>query len=68
MYSATLHLEPAFPDNKFGHISAVGIDFICKLLVKNPAERMTTGEALKHQFIRQALPPVSRAQEDPPTT
>ena len=65
VYSATLHLEPAFPENKFRHISAIGIDFIRKLLVKNPAERMTTGEALKHPFIRQALPQASQTQVDP---
>ncbi len=65
VYSATLHLEPAFPDNKFKHISSVGIDFIRRLLVKSPAERMTTGEALNHQFIRQALPKASQSLVDP---
>lgn len=65
VYSATLHLDPAFPDNKFKHISAVGIDFIRRLLVKNPAERMTTGEALNHEFIQRALPPCLRVSVDP---
>ena len=65
VYSATLHQEPAFPDNKFKHISAAGIDFIRRLLVKNPAERMSTGEAINHQFIRQALPLASQAQIEP---
>lgn len=52
VYSATLRHEPIFPDNKFKHISASGIDFIRRLLVKNPDERMTTTEALNHPFIR----------------
>lgn len=55
VYAATLQHEPLFPDNKFKHISAAGIDFIRRLLVKNPDERMTTAEALNHPFIRNVI-------------
>ena len=55
VYAATLQNELTFPDNKFKHISPVGIDFIRRLLVKNPDERMTTAEALVHPFIKNGI-------------
>lgn len=34
------------------HLSIEAIDFISKLLVKDPEERMSAEDALKHKFIQ----------------
>ena len=51
VYDATMRQEPTFPEKKFGHLSPACIDFMKRLLVKDPATRMTTEEALVHPFI-----------------
>mmetsp|Transcript_28811 Transcript_28811/g.27602 ORF Transcript_28811/g.27602 Transcript_28811/m.27602 type:complete len:975 (-) Transcript_28811:99-3023(-) len=51
VYEATLTKDPKFPDSKFRHLSPMCLDFMKKLLVKDPADRMTTGQALQHPFI-----------------
>lgn len=40
-----------FPDELFEDVSPEAKDFIAKILVKNPAERMTAKEALKHPWL-----------------
>lgn len=51
VYEATLHQEPSFPDKKFRHLSPACMDFMHKLLVKDPTCRMSTSHALSHPFI-----------------
>lgn len=51
VYKATSTQDPIFPDKKFRHLSPVCMDFMKKLLVKDPSLRMTTGQALRHPFI-----------------
>ena len=51
VYAATLNQEPVFPDSKFKHISPFAIDFIKRLLVKDPDQRMSIEEACSHPFI-----------------
>ncbi|KAL1463047.1 hypothetical protein WDU94_014838 [Cyamophila willieti] len=40
-----------FPDELFEDISPEAKDFIAKILIKNPKERMTAKEALKHPWL-----------------
>ena len=51
VYEATLQQEPVFPEKKFRHISAKCMDFMRRLLVKDPNLRMSTEAALAHPFI-----------------
>eukprot|EP00569_Conticribra_weissflogii_P006495 CAMPEP_0171332994 /NCGR_PEP_ID=MMETSP0878-20121228/3740_1 /TAXON_ID=67004 /ORGANISM="Thalassiosira weissflogii, Strain CCMP1336" /LENGTH=688 /DNA_ID=CAMNT_0011833867 /DNA_START=114 /DNA_END=2180 /DNA_ORIENTATION=- len=43
--------EPTFPDDKWGHISDEGVDFVRKLLTKDPAKRLTAQGALHHRWL-----------------
>jgi serine/threonine protein kinase len=43
--------EPTFPDDKWGNISDEAIDFVLRLLTKDPAKRMSASEALRHEWI-----------------
>lgn len=62
VYEATLKQEPVFPDKKFRHISAKCMDFMRRLLVKDPSLRMSTEAALAHPFIsNNSLPQYSGA-------
>lgn len=45
-------MEPDYSKSRFGQISPEGLDFIKKLLVKNPKKRMTARDALKHKFFK----------------
>lgn len=51
VYNATLTQEPSFHEKKFRHVSECCIDFMQRLLVKDPTLRMTTTQALQHPFI-----------------
>ena len=51
VYKATSTQDPVFPDKKFRHLSPVCMDFMRRLLVKDPNQRMTTWHALRHPFI-----------------
>eukprot|EP00605_Chrysophyceae_sp_TOSAG23-4_P001959 GSChrysophyteH1.ASY1.ANO1.2170.1 assembled CDS len=53
VYEATRTREPSFPENKFRHLSTSCIDFLKRLLVKDPEKRMTSAEALNHPFLLQ---------------
>ena len=52
VYEAIKTQEPSFVDSKFQHLSPTCIDFVQRLLVKDPELRMTTAEALAHPFIK----------------
>ena len=54
VYEATRTQEATFPENKFKHVSSTCIDFMRRLLVKNPLKRMTSAEALEHPFLMKA--------------
>ncbi|KAH9489656.1 Serine/threonine-protein kinase 17A [Bulinus truncatus] len=41
-----------FPDDLFGHINPLAKDFIEKLLVKKPRDRMTARQCLDHPWLR----------------
>ena len=43
--------DPTFPDDKWGHISDEAIDFIKKLLTKDPGKRLSATEALGHRWM-----------------
>jgi calcium-dependent protein kinase len=51
VYNAILTKEASFADKKFKHVSNACMDFMKRLLVRDPRHRMTTGEALLHPFI-----------------
>ena len=73
VYQATISQEPVFPEKKFRHVSGVCMDFMRKLLVKDPNMRMSTAQALAHPFITGGLgalymhmPPAGGQQIMPP--
>jgi serine/threonine protein kinase len=41
-----------FLNSDWKHVSLDAKDFIKRLLIKNPAERMTISEALQHKWLR----------------
>ncbi|KAL3783906.1 hypothetical protein HJC23_007644 [Cyclotella cryptica] len=43
--------DPIFPDDKWGHISDEAVDFVRKLLHKDPAKRLSASEALRHRWL-----------------
>jgi calcium-dependent protein kinase len=51
VYQAILTKDASFADKKFKHVSNCCMDFMKRLLVRDPRYRMTTGEALLHPFI-----------------
>ncbi|CAE7465185.1 CPK20, partial [Symbiodinium microadriaticum] len=51
IHKSTLTKEAEYPERKFKHVSPVGIDFMRRLLVKSPDDRMTADDALRHPFI-----------------
>ena len=53
--------DPAFPDDKWGHISDDGVDFVKKMLSKDPANRLSAEQALKHRWLM-TNKPVERQQ------
>lgn len=73
VYQATISQEPVFPEKKFRHVSGICMDFMRKLLVKDPSLRMSTAQALAHPFITGGLgtvympmPPAGHQQIMPP--
>lgn len=51
VYNSILTKEASFADKKFKHVSNSCMDFMKRLLVREPRYRMTTAEALAHPFI-----------------
>jgi serine/threonine protein kinase len=43
--------EPTFADDKWGGISDEGVDFVRKLLAKDPAKRLSAAQALSHRWL-----------------
>lgn len=43
--------EPTFADDKWGNISDEGVDFVRKLLTKDPERRLTADQALSHRWL-----------------
>jgi len=43
--------EPVFSDDKWGHVSNEGVDFVQQLLAKDPAKRMSAPQALSHPWL-----------------
>ena len=51
----TINLPASHPPQlrqKFPHITALGIDFLSRLLAYDPEERLTAEEALKHPYFK----------------
>ncbi|XP_052091910.1 serine/threonine-protein kinase 17A-like isoform X2 [Mytilus californianus] len=46
-----------FPESLFSHLSSASQDFICKLLVKHPKNRMNTKQCLEHPWISGIVSP-----------
>lgn len=46
--------EASFPLKRFGKITSGCIDFVKKMLTKDPNKRMSLEESLKHPFINSA--------------
>jgi serine/threonine protein kinase len=51
VYSAILSKEVVYADKKFKHVSAACLDFMRRLLVRDPNSRMSIADALEHPFI-----------------
>eukprot|EP01038_Epipyxis_sp_PR26KG_P006797 gene6797-9310_t len=51
VYHSILTKEASFQDKKFKHVSNSCMDFMKRLLVREPKGRLTTSEALQHPFI-----------------
>jgi serine/threonine protein kinase len=45
--------EADFTSKRFSHVSALALDFLQKLLIKDVNRRLTPQEALAHPFIQQ---------------
>jgi len=43
--------EPTFTDDKWGHVSDEAVEFVRKLLTKDPAKRLSAAEALSHRWL-----------------
>lgn len=43
--------EPTFPDDKWGHVSDEAVEFVRKLLTKDPAKRLSAAQALQHRWL-----------------
>lgn len=54
IHNSTLTKEAEFPTKRFRHVSPVALDFMRRLLVKDPQRRMTLTDALLHPFITNA--------------
>mmetsp|Transcript_14897 Transcript_14897/g.13466 ORF Transcript_14897/g.13466 Transcript_14897/m.13466 type:complete len:810 (+) Transcript_14897:330-2759(+) len=67
VYAATLTQEPVFIEKKFKHVSPGCIDFMKRLLVKDPEKRMNLADALVHPFITGLLAPLSLPSPPPLT-
>lgn len=51
IHQSTLTAQAEFSERRFRHVSPIGIDFMQRLLNKNPDLRMTSDQALAHRFI-----------------
>jgi len=56
LFERILHAQFDFPSPEWDDISAQAKDFVKKLLVVNPAQRLSAGQALAHEWIQRAAP------------
>jgi tRNA A-37 threonylcarbamoyl transferase component Bud32 len=56
LFERILHAQFDFPSPEWDDISSSAKDFIRKLLVVNPAERLSAEQALKHPWILESAP------------
>ena len=54
--------EPTFADDKWGSISDEGVDFVRKLLTKDPAKRLSATRALSHRWLMEDKEVPAKAQ------
>ena len=52
IHDMILHNDAEFPEKRFGGRSPASIDFVQKLLKKNPDDRISLEDALSHDFIK----------------
>jgi serine/threonine protein kinase len=73
IHNSTLTKEAEFPAKRFRHVSHIALDFMRRLLVKDPNRRITLADALMHPFITGAThtpapsPSMSAAPLPPPS-
>jgi len=56
LFERILHAQFDFPSPEWDDISPSAKDFVKKMLVVNPAQRLTASQALAHQWIQETAP------------
>jgi calcium-dependent protein kinase len=56
VYKSVCTSEPDFSSTRFAHVRPATVDFVRRLLVKDPDYRMTIDEAFEHPFLKPRLP------------
>lgn len=56
LFERILHAQFDFPSPEWDDISPSAKDFVKKMLVVNPAQRLTANQALTHQWIQETAP------------
>jgi len=56
LFERILHAQFDFPSPEWDDISPAAKDFVKKMLVVNPAQRLTASQALAHQWIQETAP------------
>jgi len=56
LFERILHAKFDYPSPEWDDVTATAKDFVSKLLVVNPAERLTAEQALKHPWIIEQAP------------
>ncbi|KDO28228.1 serine/threonine protein kinase [Saprolegnia parasitica CBS 223.65] len=51
-YGSCVNEDATFPERYFRHVSPVCVDFVQKLLARNPDQRLTAKAALAHPFLQ----------------
>ena len=60
--------EPAFPDDKWGNVSDEAVDFVRKLLTKDPANRLSAQQPLSHKWLVENNSMRAQPQQPPQQT
>mmetsp|Transcript_28547 Transcript_28547/g.60860 ORF Transcript_28547/g.60860 Transcript_28547/m.60860 type:complete len:893 (+) Transcript_28547:206-2884(+) len=55
--------EATFSDEKWGHVSDEGVDFVRKLLAKDPAKRLSAAQALSHPWLTETNSMMAQQQQ-----
>jgi len=56
LFERILHAQFDFPSPEWDDITPAAKDFVKKMLVVNPAQRLTASQALAHQWIQETAP------------